>query len=53
MFDKSYCATICDQEDCERNIKFNKPQEKYYSMTTFEDNDKNHKNCPWKIKKGK
>ena len=52
MGDKSYCATFCDQEDCERNVRFNKPTEKYYSMTTFDDVHENHKHCPWKIKKG-
>lgn len=58
MADKSYCATFCDQRDCERNTRFNKPTEKYYSMTTFDDLDENgnpkinHKDCIWKIKKG-
>lgn len=27
MADKSYCATFCDQRDCERNVRFNKPKE--------------------------
>ena len=53
MFDKSFCSTVCDQEDCERNIKFHKPEEKYYSMTTFDDIHDDHENCPWKVvKKG-
>lgn len=51
MWDKSYCATFCDQEDCERNVRFNKPEEKYYSVTTFDDAHKDHRNCPWKQKK--
>lgn len=59
MYDKSYCTTECDQQDCERNIRFNKPKEKYYSATTFDDLDEDgnpkydHKNCTWKMKKGK
>ena len=54
MYDKSYCATECEDCDCERNIKFNKPETRFYSMTTFDDSnpDKMHKRCPWKIKKG-
>lgn len=51
MFDKSYCATECDQKDCERNIKFNKPLEKIYTVTTFDDTHDSHIYCPWKIKK--
>lgn len=54
MYDKSYCSTFCDQKDCERNLRFNKPQEKYYSVSTFDDSnpDQNHATCGWKIKKG-
>lgn len=52
MYDKSYCSTPCDQKDCERNLRFNKPQGKYYSVTTFDDTHKYHENCLWKIKKG-
>lgn len=54
MYDKSYCATECEDSSCERNIKFNKPTEKIYSASTFDDSnpDKMHKRCPWRIKKG-
>ena len=54
MYDKSYCSTLCDQKDCERNLKYNKPDTQYYSVTTFDDSnpDKSHKSCEWKIKKG-
>ena len=58
MWDKSYCATSCDQKDCERNFRFNPPDEEYYSMTTFDDLDENgnvksnHESCIWKVKKG-
>ena len=54
MYDKSYCSTLCDQKDCERNLKYNKPETQYYSVTTFDDSnpDKSHKTCKWKIKKG-
>lgn len=27
MYDKSYCATECEDSSCERNIKFNKPND--------------------------
>ena len=52
MCDMSYCSTVCDQKDCIRNIRFNKPAEKYYSITTFDDVHEDHTNCIWKIKKG-
>lgn len=52
MYDMSYCATLCDQKDCERNFRFNPPDEEYYSMTTFDDVHDDHTNCPWKLKKG-
>lgn len=51
MYDRSYCATFCNQKNCERNLKYNKPKTRYYSVTTFDDSnpDKSHKNCKWKI----
>ena len=54
MYDKSYCNCDCSQSDCERNIKYNPPEHRYFSITTFDtDNpDKTHKDCKWKIKKG-
>ena len=51
MYDKSYCATFCEQDDCERNLKFAKPSEKYYSVAMFSEPGIDHKFCPWKIKK--
>lgn len=53
MNDKSYCATECNDRNCERNIKFNKPTTKYYTVTTFDNIHENHKKCIWKIKKEK
>ena len=52
MNDKSYCSAFCDQADCERNLRFHKPKEKYYSVTTFDNMnpDRIHKTCGWKIK---
>ena len=53
MFDKSYCSTNCDRITCARNLKYNKPIDKYYSATTFDDLDENgniktnHENCQW------
>lgn len=54
MWDKSYCATRCDQEDCERNLKYNKPKDAYYTVATFDDfrdgvKNTNHEDCMWKI----
>ena len=48
MYDKSYCNTVCDQKDCERNLRYHKPLTKYYSVTTFDDAHDDHKNCIWK-----
>ena len=55
MYDMSWCNQDCPQRSCERNLKYNKPQERFYSVSIFdEDNpDITHKNCKWKIKKGK
>lgn len=54
MYDKSYCATECEDSNCERNMKYNKPETRIYTATTFDDSnpDKMHKRCPWRIKKG-
>lgn len=54
IYDKSYCSTPCNRKDCERNLKYNKPMTKYYSVTTFDDInlDKSHKDCEWRIEKG-
>ena len=53
MKDKSYCSTPCNRMDCERNLRFYKPEEEYYSVTTFDDNnsDPSHKSCMWRIPK--
>lgn len=55
MFDKSYCSCDCPQKDCERNLGYCRPSITRYSVTTFDENnpDKTHKDCKWKIKKGK
>jgi hypothetical protein len=52
MYDKSYCNTVCDQKDCERNLQFNKPDIQYYSVANLDNEHINHKNCEWKIKMG-
>ena len=51
MIDTSYCSTPCEQKNCVRNIKYNKPTEKYYSVTTFDDDnpDPKHISCIWKL----
>lgn len=51
MNDKSYCCTFCDQQNCERNLRFHKPITRYYSVATFDNSnpDVSHKDCEWKI----
>ena len=53
--DKCYCATPCDQKDCERNLNFYKPTEEYYSVMYFDgiEKDKKRKDCRYKIRKEK
>ena len=51
MYDMSWCGTFCDQQDCERNLRFNKPKEKYYSVSNLDSEHTDHKTCPYKIKK--
>lgn len=53
MCDMSYCGTFCDQKNCARNLRYNKPVDKYYSASNFdeEDNDPAHRNCKYKILK--
>ena len=53
MYDKSYCATECEDCNCERNIKFNGPKIGIYSVSTFDNSnpDKTHKRCSWRIEK--
>ena len=55
MGDKSYCVTPCKRKDCERNIKYNPPEQELVWMTTFDNDnpDPMHKGCAWKIKKRK
>lgn len=36
MYDRSYCATNCDRKNCERNIKFNKPHTRIYTVSEFD-----------------
>ena len=47
MWDTSYCATNCNRKDCARNLKFHKPEFKYYSVACFDEEDVNatHENC--------
>ena len=49
MNDKSYCGTKCDQKDCDRNLEYNTPYTKYFSVTNFDTENENHKNCKYKI----
>lgn len=51
MWDKSYCSTVCDQKDCERNLRFNKPDTKYYSVAEFDRGEPSHEKCIWKVKR--
>lgn len=51
MNDMSYCSTPCEQKRCARNLKYNQPPDKYYSVTTFDDSnpDPKHNECVWMI----
>lgn len=53
MGDRSFCATECEQKNCERNIKYHEPGNifKIYTVSKFDvDNpDPKHKTCEYKI----
>lgn len=51
MGDRSYCGTECNNEFCERNMKFNKPGQRIYTVSYFdEDNpDPLHRSCDHRI----
>ena len=50
MKDMSYCGTLCDRRDCERNLAFYEPDDKIFTVTTFDDNnqDLHHESCIWR-----
>lgn len=54
MYDKSYCGCNCEDKNCERNLKYNKPKTRIYTVSKFDETntDPLHKRCPWRIKKG-
>lgn len=49
--DISYCNSYCAQENCERNLRYRKPPSKFYSVCTFDENNKDvlHLTCEWKL----
>lgn len=50
MYDRSYCSTNnCDRKNCERNLKYHKPQTRIYSVAELDSNNKNtkHIRCPF------
>ena len=51
--DISYCNTFCDQSGCERNLRFFQPPEKFYSVSSFDTEDKDtlHTKCIHKLAK--
>lgn len=53
MGDISYCNTNCIQENCERNLKFRKPPTKFYSVSSFDEDEKDaiHAKCEYKLVK--
>jgi len=50
MEDTSYCGTLCDRRDCERNLAFYAPANEIYTCTTFDDDnqDLHHESCIWR-----
>lgn len=51
MYDCSFCGTECTQKYCERNIKYNKPTERIYSVSYFDEGnpDPSHRTCKHRI----
>lgn len=49
MYDRSYCATNCDRKNCERNIKFNKPHTRIYTVSELDadSQDTKHIRCKY------
>lgn len=49
MYDRSYCASECKRRDCERNLKYNKPVTRFYSVSEFdtEAKDDRHIRCKY------
>lgn len=49
--DIGYCNTTCIQENCERNLRFRKPPTQFYSVSSFDENNKDisHSNCKYKF----
>ena len=47
MLDRSYCATECNRTDCERNLKFHKPENRIYTASMFDNDnpDPMHESC--------
>lgn len=48
--DISYCNTYCAQENCERNLRFRKPPTRFYSVSSFDEENKDvlHLKCAYK-----
>ena len=53
MIDISFCNCMdCPQWDCQRNLRYYKPETQWYSISTFitkDNTDETHKNCEWKL----
>lgn len=49
MYDRSYCSTNCNRRNCERNLKYNKPHTRFYSVSELDSADVNvnHIRCPF------
>lgn len=49
MYDRCYCATKCERKNCERNINFNKPCTRVYTVSEFDTDAENtrHIRCKY------
>ena len=49
MYDRSYCSAKCIRKNCERNLGYNKPQSRIYSVSNLDSGCENSKHirCPY------
>lgn len=49
MYDRSYCNTECIRKNCERNLKYQKPCYRIYTVSDLDSDCENskHLRCPY------